>query len=193
MLPRVSIFEPSEEVVRRFLEGQRLSNLTYTQPGCTEGGELLGFTTDQYRVQLGQGAATFEAACNALRRWGMFPASWTRVVQIENEIQPGQTVAVLIRTCGLWWFNSARIVYVCDGEPRKFGFAYGTLPAHLECGEERFLVEWEDDDSVWYDLRALSRPRSWVTHLGYPVARRLQRRFGRESQRAIAEATRHRS
>jgi uncharacterized protein (UPF0548 family) len=28
-----------------------------------------------------------------------------------------------------------------DGPVRRFGFAYGTLPDHVESGEERFTVE----------------------------------------------------
>lgn len=57
-------------------------------------------------------------------------------------------VAVLIRLYG-WWLNTSRIVYVIDDEEgdagavRRFGFAYGTLPAHAEAGEERFCVEIE--------------------------------------------------
>ena len=66
-------------------------------------------------------------------------------------------------------------------EPRRFGFAYGTLPGHVEQGEERFLVERTDDDTVWYDILALSRPRHILTKIGYPFVRRLQKRFGRES------------
>jgi uncharacterized protein (UPF0548 family) len=96
---------------------------------------------------------------------------------------------------GLWWLNACRIVYVIDeaAPVRRFGFAYGTLPAHVEEGEERFSIEQLADGSVWYDLRAFSRPRYWPVRLAKPVARRLQRRFVRESQaamqRAVAQAT----
>jgi len=47
-------------------------------------------------------------------------------------------------------------VYVIDETVpvRRFGFAYGTLPAHVEQGEERFSVELHADGAVWYDLRA---------------------------------------
>ncbi len=52
----------------------------------------------------------------------------------------------------------------------RFGFAYGTLPGHVESGEERFLVEWDrGDDAVWYDILAFSRPNHVLTRLGYPV------------------------
>jgi len=87
----------------------------------------------------------------------------------------------------VWFLNAARIVYVID-EPRRFGFAYGTLPGHAERGEERFLIEWLTDDTVWYDLDAISRPRYWAARVAYPVARRLQRRFARLSKASMAAA-----
>ena len=53
--------------------------------------------------------------------------------------------------------NACRIVYVIDeqGSSERYGFAYGTLPDHMERGEERFTVEFDtDDQTVWYDLYA---------------------------------------
>jgi len=73
-------------------------------------------------------------------------------------------------------------------EPRRFGFAYGTLPGHAERGEERFLIEWLTDDTVWYDLDAISCPRYWAARVAYPVARRLQRQFARLSKASMAAA-----
>jgi uncharacterized protein (UPF0548 family) len=70
----------------------------------------------------------------------------------------------------------------------KFGFAYGTLAEHAERGEERFLVEWhQDDDTVWYDLLAFSKPGP-MARVGYPLARRLQKRFARDSKEAMKRA-----
>jgi uncharacterized protein (UPF0548 family) len=71
----------------------------------------------------------------------------------------------------------------------RVAFAYGTLPGHAAAGEERFAVEWHRaDDAVWYDLSAFSRPRHPLMRLGRPLARRQQRRFGRDSARAMAAA-----
>jgi uncharacterized protein (UPF0548 family) len=71
----------------------------------------------------------------------------------------------------------------------KFGFAYGTLPEHAESGEERFLIEWDrGENSVWYDILAFSRPRHWLARLGYPLTRRLQARFRRDSAAAMLKA-----
>ena len=70
-------------------------------------------------------------------------------------------------------------------EKRRYGFAYGTLPEQAEAGEERFTVEWLDDDSVWYDILALSRKDiSWRAWL-YPVARHLRDNFRRDSGAAM--------
>ena len=74
--------------------------------------------------------------------------------------------------------NACRIVTVIDEEsPRRFGFTYGTLPGHAECGEERFLLEMDEAGDVWFDILAFSRPRHWLAKLGYPIVRRLQKSF----------------
>ena len=186
--PRVFFRRPSQQVIEGFLQVQRRCEFTYQEVGCTRETDVAGFDLDEYRVRLGQGQETFAAACSAMRAWRMFPKRWTGVVHGESDIAAQQTVAVLIKVFGLWWLNSARIVYMLGDTDRRFGFAYGTLPGHVECGEERFMVEWDEDDVVWYELRAMSRPRLWFTRLGYPFVRRLQRLFGRDSQQSMTAA-----
>ena len=100
-------------------------------------------------------------------------------------------MAVLARSGGLWWANAVRIVYVVDEtEPRReFGFAYGTLPGHAVSGEERFLVEWDQESgNVYYNILAFSRPQQILARLGYPWVRRVQKRFGRDSAAAMLRA-----
>ncbi|HSK01852.1 MAG TPA: DUF1990 domain-containing protein [Kofleriaceae bacterium] len=176
---------PAGARVRRHLDAQRALPLTYSAVGATNGGDAPpGFVLDHNRQRLGRGEAVFARAREDVRRWRMFPAPWTAIEPAGAPIAEGEVVAVLIRALGVWWLNAARIVYVID-EPRRFGFAYGTLPGHVERGEERFLVEWLPDDEVWYDLRAFSRPRYWAVRLGRPIARALQRRFVRHSKAAM--------
>jgi hypothetical protein len=45
-------------------------------------------------------------------------------------------------------------------------------------------------DSVWYDILAFSRPNHVLTRLGYPIVRRLQKRFGRDSAASMFRAVR---
>lgn len=97
-------------------------------------------------------------------------------------------MAVRAQVFGLWWLNACRIIYVVDetAPVRRFGFAYGTLPDHAESGEERFQVEWNrHDNSVWYDILAFSRPNQFLTRLGYPLVRGIQKRFARGSAAAM--------
>jgi uncharacterized protein (UPF0548 family) len=101
---------------------------------------------------------------------------------------------VLGRAFGFWMLSACRIVYVVnETEPaRQFGFAYGTLPGHVETGEERFLVEWDPaDNRVYYDILAYSRPHHFLTWLGYPLVRRAQKRFRHDSGAALRTVVDH--
>ena len=73
-----------------------------------------------------------------------------------------------------------------EGSRARFGFAYGTLPGHVEMGEELFLVEWDRvTDAVTYSILAFSRPRHPLARIGRPLVRRLQRRFREDSAAAM--------
>jgi uncharacterized protein (UPF0548 family) len=184
-----SVTKPADSAIEAFRAGQARREPSYPEIGFSNDRTPPGYDLDHNRVQLGEGRETFERACAALRGWIMFPRPWTEIHPAEAPIETGTVVAVLVHLFGLWWLNACRIVYVID-EPRRFGFAYGTLPGHLERGEERFSVEWREDGTVWYDIRAFSRPRFWLARLGYPISRRVQRRFVRDSKAAMQAAVR---
>lgn len=122
------------------------------------------------------------------------PASVIPAPVIPAPIQVNTVVGVLANV-GLWSLNPCRIVYIRDDilttnsigqNTQQFGFGYGTLPGHLAKGEERFQVEWNlSDNSVWYDILAFSQPNHWLSRLGYPVVRQLQKRFAKDSKRAM--------
>ena len=147
-----------------------------------------GYNNDFNFIELGQGEAVWAAAKEAVRKWRMFPGGWAYVAPADTPIEPGRAVAMAAQVLGLWWLNSCRIVYVLD-EEHRFGFAYGTLPGHAEQGEELFMVEKTADGSVRYVLKAFSWPRHWAARLAYPVARAYQRKFVRESKRAMLSFT----
>lgn len=175
-------------MIDAFLARQAGRAFSYSEVGASRATPPAGYDVDHHRVSLGAGAETFARARDALRRWEMFNLGWVELWRRDTPIEVGATVAVLVRTLGLWSLNASRIVYVTDdaGAIARFGFAYGTLPDHAERGEERFTVEWHrSDDSVWYDLLAFSRPSHPLARLGYRYARRLQRRFAVDSMRAM--------
>lgn len=174
------INEPSEQDVAKFISSQRNLPFTYSEVGATNGTPPSSYTIDHNRIQLGRGENTYKRAMDALKTWRQFELGWVTVAPRGVPIETGATVAVKARAFGSWSLNASRVIYVID-EPRRFGFAYGTLPDHVEMGEERFLIEWLRDDSVWYDILAFSRPRHPLVRLSFPLARMLQKRFVRES------------
>lgn len=189
------IRRPAPDEIRAFLDRQRQASFSYPNVGATKSQPPPGWVTDHNRVRLGTGQEAYEAACAAVRRWEMFRLGWIETHGTATDatvpIVPGQEVAVLAKLFGTWWLNACRVVYVVDevAPVRRYGFAYGTLPDHAERGEERFTVEWRrEDDSVWYDLLAFSRPGHWIVKMAYPVARRFQRRFAAESLAAMKRA-----
>src|SRR5262245_4627782 len=180
------IREPSAEAVARFVASQRELPFTYAEVGATNATPPAGYNVDHNRIELGRGEATYKSAVDALQNWRQFELGWVAIVAHEVPVEVGATVAVKARAFGTWSLNASRVVYVID-ESRRFGFAYGTLPDHVEKGEERFLVEWLPDDSVWYDISAFSKPRHPLVRLSAPLARLLQKRFGRESLNRIKQ------
>jgi uncharacterized protein (UPF0548 family) len=180
--------KPLPPVVREFLQSESQLDFTYDGVGTTATVPPPGYTVDSTRIKLGVGRPTFLAAKHLLETWGHFDFGWVEAVPRDTPIQAGSVVAVLVRCVGLWWLNSARIVYVVDENDSlaRFGFAYGTLPGHAEMGEERFTIEWNQvNDEVWYDILAFSRPRHILARMGYPLVRRLQKRFARDSCQAM--------
>jgi uncharacterized protein (UPF0548 family) len=183
--------KPSTEKLRDFLASQSKLDFSYSAVGATAAVPPPRYVVDRTRIKLGEGAGSFAAAKAALERWEHFRLGWVEPWPPDTPLQPGQVVAVIARLFGLWWLNACRIVYVVDeqGPVQRYGFAYGTLPEHAESGEERFTVEWQaDDDAVWYDIVAFSRPQQLLARLGYPLIRRLQKRFARDSAAAMLRA-----
>lgn len=182
---------PTAEAIRAFLASQARLDLTYSAVGATATSPPAGYVVDHTRIRLGAGEKVFAAAKDALERWQQFRLGWLEASPEDTPIKEGQVVAILARSIGMWWLNACRIVVVVDedGPVKRFGFAYGTLPDHAGSGEERFLIEWDrEDDSVWYDILAFSRPRHFLARLGYPMVRRTQKKFGRESAAVMCRA-----
>jgi len=183
---------PSLEGIRRSMASQKSLPFSYTEVGASrEGVAPPGYVVDRYRVGLGEGPEAYARAVEALRGWRQFGLGWVRLLPSGAPIEEGVTVGVLARHYGFWSLNPARIVYLVEetGNVERFGFGYGTLPGHAERGEERFSVEWNrEDGSVSYDVFAFSRPKHPLARLGFPFARALQRRFVRDSKKAMVEA-----
>ena len=183
---------PDERKLCEVHKRHRNLPLSYHEVGCTSCDCPVGFVCDHYHVRLGQGAKVFERARLAISGWRMLHLGWIEPCWPDVPISEGALVATMADIFGIWTVNVCRIVSVIDedGPVRRYGLAYGTLRGHMECGEEQFLVEWNRvDDTVCYEIRAVSKPGRWLTRMSYPLVRRLQRRFGHDSMRAMIAAT----
>lgn len=187
--------QPSSETVAEFISSQQDLPFSYSQVGTTKSQPRDGhreYTVDHNRTKLGEGEQAYQRAVLALRNWQQFDLGWVAVVPPGKPLEVGTTVAVQAKIFGFWTLNAARIVYVIDEKQNgnaKFGFAYGTLPDHVERGEERFTVERHEDGSVWYDIYAFSRPKHPLARVGFPIARLLQKRFVRDSLAVMRAAS----
>ncbi len=117
---------------------------------------------------------SFEGAAAGLRTWRAHRAAKARVAPDAAPIEVGQNVVVAFPMFLVTVIAPCRIVWVID-EPDEFGFGYGTLRGHPEEGEESFVVR-RDSDGSRFDVCALSRPATFTSRVGAPVARRVQRR-----------------
>ena len=181
--------KPTAKQIGEFVEAQSQLDFSYSSVGATKNGDHpSGFVVDHNRVHLGSGQATFDVAKRALCKWQHYRFGWIELHRPDGKPQPDQPVGVLARALGLWVLNACRVVYIIDEDQpvRRFAFAYGTLPEHAESGEERFQVEWhEEDDSVWFYILAYSRPNQLFSRIAYPYVRRKQKQFARDSMRAM--------
>lgn len=151
--------------------------------GCLDPASRIpfGFTHDFRRSKRGNGNAAFSAAKLAFKRWTMFDIGWVRVANSLAPITVGQIVAVEVHALGLWSLNLSRITNTIDSATR-FGFIYATTAAHVEQGQESFLLEFDPaGGDVYYDLEAISRPRNVLARAAFPITRAFQHRFARDS------------
>ena len=110
------------------------------------------WTITDHAAALGQGPGCLAAASTRLLTWRAHAHAGVRVNRegLREETTPTRTVLV-----------------------------YGTLPGHVECGEEAFIVSMAENGQVSGRCVAFSRHAWWLARLGAPVARQVQRHVTR--------------
>lgn len=162
--------------------------LTYSEHGATAGEMPPGYHHDEWEADLGPFSPdTFGRLADELRRWRAQTGSGLTIYPGEP-VRPGLTFALWFRLPAAYATAAGRVVYLTD-EPDRSGFAYGTLPAHPEQGEEAFHLVREAD-RLLFRVRAFSRPRHPLARLGAPVSRTLQRRMNQAYLETMREAAR---
>lgn len=144
--------------------------LTYSEVGATARAPLpAGY--HHVRVTRSLGVADLDEVAEILFSWKVQERAGVRRVSGADRVALGVDVTFrsLLQTI------PCRVVDVVD-EPDRRGFAYGTLPGHPETGEERFVAERDPaTGEVTATITAFSNPATWVTRVGGPFARLVQR------------------
>lgn len=162
---------------------------SYPEVGATRSGTVPpGYRGLRRTLGLGRGEARFEEAARALLGWRMHRAAGLTVRADRTTAGPGTAVLLGLGVGRLRLTAPCRVVYVVD-EPRRRGFAYGTLTGHPERGEELFLVERLADDSVSFTVTAFSRPAAWWARAAPLPARLAQRGIVGRYLRALREVS----
>ncbi|MFF4831682.1 DUF1990 domain-containing protein [Streptomyces sp. NPDC001315] len=153
-------------------------SFTYADVGATR--ENAGFCPPGFhrlhaRTRLGEGEELFRRAAEAVLTWEMHRTMGVGVDADADRAAPG--VDVTITLAGMIK-APCRVVWTVE-EPRRAGWAYGTLAGHPECGEESFVVDRTGDGTVWLTISAFSRAAKWYARAGGAATRGLQHAYAR--------------
>jgi uncharacterized protein (UPF0548 family) len=148
-------------------------NLTYPEVGATREGPLpAGYVHVTRRVRLSVG---FAEAAEALAHWRPQRGAGLMVRTEAERVGLGVEFASGIGVGPLRLWVPCKIVWIVD-QPSRYGFGFGTLPGHVEIGEEAFVLSVDEFGDVWFEVRAFSRPAKWWVRLGSPLAKLVQAR-----------------
>jgi uncharacterized protein (UPF0548 family) len=97
----------------------------------------------------------------------------------------GTTVRVDGRVAGLRADGELRVIFSIE-EPRRVGFALGTVGGSVVSGEESFVLQWYDNDEVWFTVRAFDAPSALLYRIFPGLIRRRRRELFTRYLRAIS-------
>ncbi|EEF40655.1 conserved hypothetical protein [Ricinus communis] len=150
-----------------------------------------GFFVNHARVLLGSGLDTFDKGKSALQNWRHFGLNWA-FVDPKTAIQSGVKFCVCYKEFLPWVMMPLQMIYVKESRNAKKGmasfcFGGGTLQGHLLAGEERFSIEMDENNQVWYEILSFSKPDHFLSFIGYPYVKLRQKDFANQSANAVLE------
>lgn len=153
-------------------------------------------TVDRYRAQVPVESGTapqtiFERVRERLLEYDIFPpAVMLHGLCRSGPIQFGSTIVQRVQADSLFALEMAvRVTRTWDTESagkREAGFTYVTLEGHAECGVESFRLQLDHaTQAVALLIDARSKPGVWLTRLGFPIARIIQRSLTQAAVRRL--------
>ncbi|KAF3440369.1 hypothetical protein FNV43_RR18653 [Rhamnella rubrinervis] len=148
-----------------------------------------GFALNHARVLIGSGLEAYEKSKSALQSWRHFGLNWA-FVNPNTPVQNGVKFCVCVKEFLPWVMMPLKVVYVDEKRSTKqpkasFRFGSGTLQGHLLAGEERFSVELDENNQVWYEILSFSKPAHVLSFMGYPYVMLRQKYFAHQSTNAV--------
>jgi uncharacterized protein (UPF0548 family) len=165
------------------------AELTYREVGATARDLPAGYHRLARSVPAGHGRQAFARAGDAVCGWQVQLGAGLQVAASARTAVPGAVVILGLGIGPLRLRAPCRVVYTVD-EPRCRGFAYGTLAGHPESGEEAFMIEHHDDDTVTFTVTAFSRPATRLAKIAGPVGAVVQRQVTARYLRSLGKITR---
>jgi uncharacterized protein (UPF0548 family) len=160
------------------------AKLTYSEVGATAGKLPATYHHIRRRVVIGQGQQVFAEAATDLAAWQVQLRAGLTVAASTPTATPGTVVVLGLGLGPLRLSAPCRVVYAVD-QSRRRGFAYGTLPGHPESGEEAFVVEHHEDDTVSFEITAFSKPSMITARIAGPAGRLFQSQVTRRYLRSL--------
>ncbi|KAK9164632.1 hypothetical protein Syun_005534 [Stephania yunnanensis] len=148
-----------------------------------------GFSTNHTRVLIGSGLSAFNKGKAALQSWKHFGLNWA-FVDPKTPVASGVKFCVCVQEFLPWLLMPLQVAYVNQIQDPKslratFGFGSGTLNGHLLSGEERFSIELDEKNQVWYEVLSFSKPAHLLSFVGYPYVLLRQKYFAHQSAQAL--------
>lgn len=163
--------------------------LSYAEVGASITGDLpAGYRHSEQCVRVGKGRPTFERAAAAVETWQVHRGAGLTVLTSAPRAAPDAVAVVRLSVGPIRISGANRVVAVVE-EPMRRGFAYGTLDGHPERGEQAFLVEIDEAETVTFTVRSFVRPASLLATVGGPINTRVQDRIAERYLMALLEAT----
>ena len=117
------------------------------------------------------------------------PASRDAEPRVSDEglpyVAPGATAHLANAKRGHRANADYRVIFVTE-DPRRTAFAIGTVDATLVSGEILLAVDWQDNDEVWFTVRAFDVPIAWPYRLFKGLVKRRRKRVNTAYLRAIS-------
>lgn len=175
----VSAIRPDRTALERALTRQRALPVTFDGPLQP----TAGFRFVRVLEPLGTGENVLGQAARGLEAWAVYPG-WMTLYPYPAPVEKGVCAAFVTGVTPFWAVSAVRITEV-ERSAGRSAFTLRTLPQHPLAGAERFCVYRDEQDAVWYELTALSKPQHPLAKLGAPAVRLVQRRFARDSVRSL--------